>query len=173
MLKPGDRAPDFKLEGDDGKTHTLAEFSGKTLILYFYPRDNTPGCTIEAEGFRDAVPALRKLGAVVLGVSKDSIASHCKFRDKHGLTFVVLSDPGNQIAHGLGVLSPPRGIAVRGVSQALGADVAGGNGDGTDRLPMPTTVVVDATGTIRWIDVHPDYTGRSEPADILAAVDAR
>jgi peroxiredoxin Q/BCP len=66
--------------------------AGKIVVLYFYPRDNTPGCTVEAEGFRDAVPQLKKLGAVVLGVSKDSIASHCKFRDKFGLTFPLLTD---------------------------------------------------------------------------------
>ena len=71
--------------------------AGKYVVLYFYPRDNTPGCTIEAQDFRDAMPALTKLGAVVLGVSKDSIASHCKFRDKYGLTFPLLTDADGKV----------------------------------------------------------------------------
>jgi thioredoxin-dependent peroxiredoxin len=93
MLEVGKKAPAFKLESSDGGTVKLADFAGTIVVVYFYPRDNTPGCTVEAEGFRDAVPALKKLGAVVLGVSKDSIASHCKFRDKYKLTFPLLSDP--------------------------------------------------------------------------------
>ena len=87
MLEPGDKAPDFTLEGDDGKTHTLKEFSGKTLILYFYPKDNTPGCTTQACDLRDSAPAFKKKKSVVVGVSPDSIASHGKFRDKFNLNF--------------------------------------------------------------------------------------
>jgi peroxiredoxin Q/BCP len=89
----GDEAPDFELESDDGKHMSLADFHGKWLVLYFYPRDNTPGCTREAHDFSEAVPRLRKLGAEVAGVSKDSIKSHCGFRDKIGITFPLLSDP--------------------------------------------------------------------------------
>jgi thioredoxin-dependent peroxiredoxin len=102
MLSPGDKAPAFKLEGDDGKTHSLSEFAGKTLILYFYPKDNTPGCTTEACDFRDEEPALKKKKAVVVGVSPDSIASHGKFRDKHGLNFLLLSDPEHTVAEAYG-----------------------------------------------------------------------
>ena len=102
MLEPGDKAPDFKLEGDDGKTHSLKEFSGKTLILYFYPKDNTPGCTVEACGFRDEAAAYKKKKAVVVGVSPDSIASHGKFRDKHGLNFLLLADPDHAVAEKYG-----------------------------------------------------------------------
>ena len=98
MLKAGDKAPDFKLEGDDGKVHSLADWKGKELILYFYPKDNTPGCTQEACDFRDAQPALRKRGAVVVGVSPDSIASHGRFKTKHGLDFLLLSDPDHEVA---------------------------------------------------------------------------
>jgi peroxiredoxin Q/BCP len=98
MLSPGDRAPAFELEGDDGKLHSLKEFAGKTLILYFYPKDNTPGCTTEACDFRDEAAALKKKKAVVVGVSPDSIASHGKFRDKHGLNFLLLSDPDHKVA---------------------------------------------------------------------------
>lgn len=102
MLAPGDKAPDFKLEGDDGKTHTLKEFSGKTLILYFYPKDNTPGCTVEACEFQGEAAAYKKRKAVVVGVSPDSIASHGKFRDKHGLGFLLLSDPDHAVAEKYG-----------------------------------------------------------------------
>jgi peroxiredoxin Q/BCP len=92
MALVGKKAPAFNLESSDGGKVRLSDLAGKVVVLYFYPRDNTPGCTVEAEGFRDAVPALKKLGAVVLGVSKDSIASHCKFRDKYKLNFPLLSD---------------------------------------------------------------------------------
>lgn len=102
MLAPGDKAPDFKLEGDDGKTHTLKEFFGKTLILYFYPKDNTPGCTVEACDFRDQAAAYKKKKALVVGVSPDSIASHGKFRDKHGLNFLLLADPDHAVAEKYG-----------------------------------------------------------------------
>jgi peroxiredoxin Q/BCP len=102
MLASGDKAPAFELEGDDGKTHSLSEFAGKTLILYFYPKDNTPGCTVEACDFRDEQAALKKKKAVVVGVSPDSIASHGKFRDKHGLNFLLLSDPDHAVAEAYG-----------------------------------------------------------------------
>ena len=92
MLEVGKKAPAFKLPSSDGHDVSLSDLAGKYVVLYFYPRDNTPGCTIEAQDFRDAMPKLKKLGAVVLGVSKDSIASHCKFRDKFGLTFPLLTD---------------------------------------------------------------------------------
>jgi peroxiredoxin Q/BCP len=93
MVKEGAKAPAFTLEADDGAKVSLGDLKGKKVVLYFYPRDNTPGCTLEAQGFRDAASRLKKKGAVVLGVSRDSIASHCRFRDQHGLNFRLLSDP--------------------------------------------------------------------------------
>jgi thioredoxin-dependent peroxiredoxin len=93
MVKEGAKAPAFTLESDDGDKVSLADLKGKKVVLYFYPRDNTPGCTLEAQGFRDAAAQLKKKGAVVLGVSRDSIKSHCKFRDDHKLNFRLLSDP--------------------------------------------------------------------------------
>jgi peroxiredoxin Q/BCP len=89
----GKKASGFSLEGNDGKTHSLADYKGKTVVLYFYPKDNTPGCTKEACGFRDLNSTLKKSGTVVLGVSKDSIDSHNKFVEKFKLPFVLLSDP--------------------------------------------------------------------------------
>ena len=102
MLEVGKKAPAFTLESSDGGKVKLKDLTGQVVVLYFYPRDNTPGCTIEAEGFRDALPALKKLGAVVLGVSKDSIASHCKFRDKFKLNFPLLTDEDGKVMEAYG-----------------------------------------------------------------------
>jgi peroxiredoxin Q/BCP len=104
MLKEGSKAPAFKLPSSehDGDVISLADYAGKTVVLYFYPRDNTPGCTREAEAFRDAAAALKKKNAVVLGVSKDSVASHCKFRDKYALNFPLLSDPDGKVIEAYG-----------------------------------------------------------------------
>ncbi|HIJ96248.1 MAG TPA: peroxiredoxin [Desulfuromonadales bacterium] len=93
MSLEGLKAPEFSLHGCDGRQHSLSEYAGKSVILYFYPRDNTPGCTKEACGFRDSYQELTDLGIVILGVSKDSIAAHTKFRDSNSLPFVLLSDP--------------------------------------------------------------------------------
>ena len=93
MSLEGKQAPAFELAGSDGKMHSLKEYVGKTVIIYFYPRDNTPGCTREACGFRDNHLALNKLNAVVLGVSKDSLKSHDKFIADFKLPFTLLSDP--------------------------------------------------------------------------------
>jgi thioredoxin-dependent peroxiredoxin len=93
----GQKAPAFNLEGNDGKKHSLEEYRGKTVVLYFYPKDDTPGCTKEACGFRDLGATLKKSGAVVLGVSKDTIDSHTKFANKFKLPFTLLSDPKMEV----------------------------------------------------------------------------
>lgn len=93
MIAEGQAAPEFELQGSDGRTHRLADYRGRNVIIYFYPRDNTPGCTKEACGFRDLQPELTGLNAVVLGVSKDSLKSHDKFIRDFGLPFTLLSDP--------------------------------------------------------------------------------
>lgn len=87
------KAPDFALEGVDGKTHRLADYRGKWLVLYFYPKDDTPGCTTQACSFRDARDDLTALGAEVVGVSKDEASDHEKFKTKYNLDFMLLSDP--------------------------------------------------------------------------------
>ncbi len=92
MLETGTKAPDFSLPDQDGKMHKLSEYRGQKVILYFYPKDNTAGCTKQACGFGDRYPQFREKGAVVLGVSKDSVASHKKFEEKYGLPFMLLSD---------------------------------------------------------------------------------
>jgi len=93
MSLEGKKAPDFSLEGSDGKRHNLNEYAGKTVVLFFYPKDNTSGCTKEACGFRDGYDRLTANNIVLLGVSKDSIASHGKFISNYNLPFTLLSDP--------------------------------------------------------------------------------
>lgn len=93
----GKYAPDFKLKDQDGNFHSLKNYANRIILLYFYPKDMTPGCTIEAEGFRDNFDELKKLGVVVLGVSADSESSHKKFCDKHKLNFPLLSDEKKEI----------------------------------------------------------------------------
>ena len=101
--KVGDKAPSFRLPSTEGEALALKDFKGKDVILYFYPRDNTPGCTAEACSFRDNYSAIQKEGAVVLGVSTDSIESHDKFRGKFELSFPLLSDETADIAKMYGV----------------------------------------------------------------------
>ena len=96
-LKEGDFAPEFKLPSTSGKPISLRDFRGKQVVVYFYPKDDTPGCTKEACGFRDNLPKFSKLDAVVLGVSSDSIESHRKFIDKYSLNFTLLSDEGLEV----------------------------------------------------------------------------
>ena len=98
----GDKAPAFKLPGDDGKTHSLADHKGTPVVVYFYPRDDTSGCTKEACGFRDSLARATKKGAVVYGVSRDSLQSHDKFRKKFALNFTLLSDQDLSVHCGYG-----------------------------------------------------------------------
>ena len=93
MLEVGTQAPDFTLPDQNGNRHSLSDYRGKKVILYFYPKDNTPGCTKQACGFAERYPQFTEKGAVVLGISKDSVASHKKFEEKYGLPFTILSDP--------------------------------------------------------------------------------
>lgn len=92
MLEIGTKAPAFELPDQNGIMHTLEEYKGKKIILYFYPKDNTPGCTKQACGFSERYPQFTEKGAVVLGISKDTVASHKKFEEKFGLAFTLLSD---------------------------------------------------------------------------------
>ncbi len=99
----GQKAPAFKLDSDGGKAVSLAELKGKPVVLYFYPKDDTPGCTVEACEFRDSWKDVQKTGAVVLGVSPDDVASHRRFRDKFELPFPLLADPDHAVAEKYGV----------------------------------------------------------------------
>ena len=97
MLEVGTKAPAFELPDQNGVIHTLEQYRGKKVVLYFYPKDNTPGCSKQACGFSERYPQFREKGAVVLGVSKDSVASHKKFEEKYGLAFPLLSDPERNV----------------------------------------------------------------------------
>jgi peroxiredoxin Q/BCP len=106
MLEPGDPAPPFTLPDTSGQQVSLKDFAGKDVILYFYPKDDTPGCTKEACGFRDAWTDLQDLGVVVLGVSGDDAASHAKFEAKYRLPFTLLSDPDHRVMTAYGAYGP-------------------------------------------------------------------
>ncbi len=97
MLEVGTKAPLFELPDQNGVIHSLKDYLGKKIILYFYPKDNTPGCTKQACGFSERYPQFMEKGAIVLGVSKDTVASHKKFEEKYGLAFTLLSDPERKV----------------------------------------------------------------------------
>jgi peroxiredoxin Q/BCP len=101
-IEPGQNAPVFTLTADDGTKVRLSDLVGSPVVLYFYPKDDTPGCTKEACAFRDADAELKKLGAALLGVSPDDVASHVKFRDKYSLNFPLLADPDHAVAEKYG-----------------------------------------------------------------------
>ncbi len=103
MLKEGDKAPAFAAQDQEGKVHRLSDYTGKRLVLYFYPKDMTSGCTVEACDFRDNLGRLREHGAEVLGVSPDSVESHEKFVEKESLNFPLLADEEKEIATAYGV----------------------------------------------------------------------
>ena len=102
-LKEGDKAPDFTAASSDGKKVSLKDLKGKRVVLYFYPKDDTPGCTVEACGFRDGIKKIEKQDAVVLGVSPDSVSSHNKFIEKFKLSFILLADEDKKICQAYGV----------------------------------------------------------------------
>ena len=103
LLEVGTKAPSFTLPDQDGKMVSLKDFKGQKVVLYFYPKDNTPGCTKQACNFGELLPQFREKGAAVIGVSKDSVASHKKFQEKFGLPFTLLSDPELKVIQAYGV----------------------------------------------------------------------
>ena len=148
----GKPAPDFKLAGSDSKTHSLKDFAGKTVVLYFYPKDNTPGCTKEACAFGELYPRLQQQGVVVCGVSKDSLASHDKFIAKFGLPFVLLSDPDGTMM---------QAYEAFGEKLLYGKQVTG---------TIRSTVVIGPDGTIvkHWHPVKDAAAHPQQVADFLA-----
>ena len=103
MVREGEPAPDFTLRSDAGEDVTLSDLRGRPVVLYFYPKDDTPGCTTQACSFRDAYGEFEERGAVVLGVSPDTESSHARFKAKHDLPFTLLADPGHEVAETYGV----------------------------------------------------------------------
>jgi thioredoxin-dependent peroxiredoxin len=140
MVKEGTAAPDFELKTDSGDTVRLADLRGKQVVLYFYPRDDTPGCTKQACGIRDAWDAFRETGAEVFGVSPDGEASHAKFKEKYGLPFTLLADPDHELTERYGFWTQK--------------SFAGKKYMGVER----STVVIDAAGKVKKVfrRVKPD-----------------
>ena len=150
----GRKAPTFSLEGNDGKMHSLADYKGKTVVLYFYPTDDTPGCTKEACGFRDQNSTLKKADVVVLGVSKDSVESHSRFAGKYKLPFTLLSDPKAEVMRKYGAF---------GKKMMYGKEV-----EGTIRSTVvvgPKDDVIKHWPAVKKAEAHPD--------EVLAFLKAR
>ncbi len=133
MLTLGQTAPEFSLQDANSTTHHLNSYNGKIVVLYFYPKDDTPGCTIEAKEFSELSGAFKAEDSIVFGVSKDSIESHCSFRDKYGLSVTLLSDPSGSVTEAYGAL---------GEKSNYGKTYMG---------IMRTTVVIDKTSKIAKI----------------------
>ncbi|MBO4831422.1 MAG: thioredoxin-dependent thiol peroxidase [Oscillospiraceae bacterium] len=152
MLKTGDKAPDFALQDKDGNTVRLSDYLGRKVVLYFYPKDNTPGCTRQACAFAGAYDQFKNKNVAVIGISKDSVASHLKFAEKHGLPFVLLSDPDRQAIEAYGVWQEKKNYGK--VSMGV----------------VRTTFIIDEKGNIEKImpKVKPD-TNASEILEYLDA----
>lgn len=153
MLEAGIKAPDFTLQDKEGKEVSLSDFAGRKVVLYFYPRDNTPGCTRQACAFAENYGEFEKRNVTVIGVSKDSAASHAKFADKHQLPFILLSDPELQAIMGYDVWKEKKlyGKVSMGV--------------------VRTTYVIDEKGIIE--KVMPKVKPDTNAADILAYLDGQ
>ena len=150
MIEEGQPAPDFELTSDGGETVKLSALRGKQVVLYFYPKDDTPGCTAQACGIRDAYGEFEQAGAVVLGVSPDSEASHVKFKEKYGLPFTLLADADHAVAELYGVWGEQT--------------FAGKTYMGVER----STFVIDADGNVKKV-MH-DVKPATHADDVLAAL---
>lgn len=146
MLQEGSQAPQFRLPDQEGNVHSLDEYRGQKVILYFYPKDMTSGCTKQACGFADRYPQFREKGAVILGVSKDSIASHKKFGEKYHLPFTLLADPEMQAHKAYDVLEVKEGKA----------------------KTIRTTYLIDEKGTI--VKAMGKVKAAENPGELLALV---
>jgi peroxiredoxin len=173
VMAAGAGMPDGDLLDIYGAATSLAQVrAGRPAVVVFYRGAWCPYCNIALRTYQaELAPALDDLGYAMIAVSPQKPDGSLTAAETNELTYTVVSDPGNQIASALGILTAPSATAVA-AQKKLGIDLAEHNADGGLTLPMPTTVVVDAAGVIRWIDVHPNYTARSEVHDILAAVDS-
>jgi len=173
VTEVGARLPDAELLDAHGATTSLYAALGEGLsVVVFYRGAWCPYCNIALNTYQaELVPELTGRGVGLVAISPQTPDGSLSTQEKNELTFTVLSDPSNQVAKLAGILTAPSDEA-RAAQLQLGLDLATVNADGTTGLPMPTTMIVDADRVIRWIDVHPDYSTRSEPVEILASVDA-
>lgn len=169
--QPGSAMPDGDLLDVHGEPTTLLRArEGRPAVVVFYRGAWCPYCNLTLRTYQEqVVPALAERDVALIAVSPQKPDGSLSMSETNELTYTVLSDPGNQIAGQLSLLTAPTDAA-RGAQAELGLDVPAVNADGTHALPMPATVLVGADGTIRWIDVHPDYTTRTEAGTILDAV---
>jgi peroxiredoxin len=141
-------------------------------VLVFYRGAWCPFCNVTLRAYQELLlPELAARGVALIALSPQTPDGALSVQETNELAYAVLSDPGNQLAGALGILTET-GADARAVQAQFGIDVAATNADGTQTIPMPTVVVLDAAGTIRWIDIHPDYTTRTEPEEILKQVAA-
>ena len=153
-------------------TLTAAIGADRPAVVVFYRGTWCPYCNLTLRVYESELePELRRRGVALVAVSPQKPDGSLMVTEKNALSFPVLSDPGDVLARDLGILwqAPEEILAVQ---RGLGVDLAERNGDGSTALPMPTVVLLDAAGAIRWADVRPDYTSRTEPAEVLAALDA-
>jgi peroxiredoxin len=169
----GDRLPDAELIDVHGESTTLlAELAGRPTVLVFYRGAWCPFCNIALRAYQsDLLPVLTERTVGLVAVSPQKPDGSLTMQEKNELSFTVVSDPHNALAAAAGILTGPSEEA-RAKQLELGLDLEAVNADGTTTVPMPATVILDPDGTVRWIDVHPDYATRSEPADIIAALDS-
>ncbi|WP_369199326.1 peroxiredoxin-like family protein [Streptomyces sp. PU-14G] len=169
--KPGTPLPDGALIDPAGAPTTLAAAcGGRPAVLVLYRGAWCPYCNLALRTYqRELLPELTSRGMELIAVSPQRPDGSLTTQEVNELSFTVLSDPGNQIGRALGVMNTWSQQARQAVT-AVVTEVSAANGDGTDDVPMPTVVLVDARGVIRWLDVHPDYSRRTEPADIIEAL---
>jgi peroxiredoxin Q/BCP len=150
MVEEGKLAPDFELTSESGDHVKLSDFRGKPVVLYFYPKDDTPGCTTQACGIRDVYADFRDRGAVVLGVSPDDEASHVKFKEKYSLPFTLLADPGHEVAEEYGVWKERNryGKKSMGIERSTFVIDADGNVSKAMRRVKPETHAADVLAAL-------------------------
>ena len=172
VIQLGATLPDADLLDPNGASTTLYQALGDGIaVLVFYRGAWCPYCNVALKTYQgELVPELTHRGVGLIAVSPQKPDGSLSMQEKNELTFTVLSDPGNQIAKAIGIVSAPSAEG-RAAQLQLGLDLTEVNADGTIEIPMPTTIIVDADRKVRWIDVHPDYSTRSEPDEILAALD--
>lgn len=172
-LGPGAPVPDSQLLDVYGQPATLyTALAGGPAVLVFYRGGWCPYCNIALATYQaQLLPELRRRGFGLIAVSPQKPDESLTLREKKELTFTVLADPGNVLAARFGIVMTPSPDVIE-AQLKLGLDLTQGNADGTTAIPMPTAVVIDADRVVRWVDVHPDYSTRSEVSDILAAIDA-
>ena len=173
VIEMGATLLDAELTDPHGAVTTLYRSLGdQVAVLVFYRGAWCPYCNIALNTYQtELVPELARRGVALVAVSPQAPDGSLSTQEKNELTFSVLSDPANQVAKTVGILTAPS-PEVRAAQLELGLDLTAVNADGTTGLPMPTTIIVDADHAVRWIDIHPNYATRSEPNQILAALDS-